>query len=203
MLAPARSSVILATVAVLVLASAFVVGYSGQAERFTPWTRSSSWSGGRYVPAAAISPGIEMAMVFIGSSTCGPSNADALPGWIDDIKLQVREQARARGAAFAAVGIARDRSVADGIEHLRRFGSFDEVITGRGWLNTGMLRYVWEDLPGRAATPQVLVVERRIVDRSSPAAAEAVVADERILVRKVGLREIERWTTSGAPIPRP
>ena len=203
MLPRARSSTILATVAVFVFASAFAAGYSGQAARFPTWTEARSWNGGRYVPAASVATGAELALVFIGSSTCGPSNAEPLPGWIDGIKLQVREHARTRGAAFAAIGIARDRSAADGIAHLRRFGAFDEVIAGRGWLNTGMLRYVWEDLPGRAATPQVLVVERRIVDRSSPAAAEAVVADERVLVRKVGLREIERWVAAGAPVPRP
>lgn len=149
---------------------------------------------GRYEPSYRISSGGELALVYIGSSRCGPSNADELPGWIDDLKVHFAEVAASRGVGFTAVGIARDWDAAAGVSHLRKFGLFDEILVGRNWLNTGLLRYVWNDLPGPAATPQLILVERSLVVPDGENRWTGYdIRKERLVARKVGLTEIQRW----------
>ncbi len=58
------------------------------------------------------------------------------------------------------MGVARDIVPEKGIEHMSRFGRFDEMIAGMGWRNTGLAKYVYGELPGPAATPQVIVTTR-------------------------------------------
>lgn len=93
---------------------------------------------------------------------------------------------------FATIGIARDRSSRAGIDHLSQFGTWDEVLSGRGWLNTGVIKYVYDDLPGRAATPQVIVVERSV--RRTPTVA---IEQEGVVFRRVGLDQITRSVELG------
>lgn len=157
---------------------------------------------GEYVPSKRAPDGQELALIFIGSSTCGASRHEVLPRAVQRLKLEMRERAVASGRSFTTLGIARDWDVDEGIEHLRGFGRFDEVVAGRNWVNIGILRYVWEDLPGRAATPQLLVVDRRLVDRNATEASGGVLQDEQLLVRLVGWQEIERWAARGAPMQR-
>ncbi len=148
-------------------------------------------------PVAAMETGPELALIYIGSSTCYWSNVDLLPSLLREIKTQLRERAQSTGYYFASIGIARDRNVESGLRHLRKMGPFDEVMTGRGWLNIGVLKYVFEDLPGPAATPQVLVVKRQLYRELE--ATE--IRSEEILVRKVGVAEIEAWVQQGMPLP--
>ncbi|HWK90419.1 MAG TPA: hypothetical protein VNP72_10540 [Longimicrobium sp.] len=155
-----------------------------------------------YAPSFRAPAGREMAFVFIGASHCTPSNHESLPPAVERLKLLLRDRAARSGRSFTTLGIARDWSVDAGLAHLGKFGLFDEVVAGRNWLNVGLLRYVWEDVPGQAATPQVLVLDRRLVDRGAPEAADGVVQDERLVTRLVGWEEIERWAARGAPLPR-
>lgn len=101
--------------------------------------------------------------------------------------------------AFATVGVARDWSVEAGIKHLDKFGGFDEITAGRNWLNLGVLRYVWNEVPGKAATPQVLVVDRRVETSEEKGSYE--LHKPKLLMRKVGTREIRRWLKQDAPLP--
>lgn len=101
-----------------------------------------------------------------------------------------------RSVGFATSGVARDLVVRHGLEHLEKFGAFDEVTTGRGWLNMGVLEYIYGDMPGAAATPQVIVVERT-VKRDG----EWGIEDQRVLARRAGLDEIEEWAKEGSPLP--
>lgn len=151
---------------------------------------------GRTEPIAAMETGEELALVYIGSSNCYWSNVEGLPFLVRDARSQLRPRARAARYHFAAVGIARDRDVDNGLRHLRKMGEFDEVMTGRGWLNIGVLKYVYEDLPGPAITPQVLVV-RRWLDRDTVIG----IREEDVLLRKVGFTEIETWVRQGAYVP--
>jgi hypothetical protein len=154
-----------------------------------------------YQPAMAAPAGAELVMIYIGASTCRSSNRPGLPGAVEQLKLRLAERARSGGRSFTTLGIARDWDTQAGIRHLGRFGRWDEVIAGRNWVNTGLLRYMWEDLPGSAETPQVVIVDRRLVSRRSPEAADGLVRDERVVARKIGDVEIERWLAQGAPIP--
>jgi hypothetical protein len=61
------------------------------------------------------------------------------------------------------IGVALDSSVQRGLRSLNAIAEFDEVIAGRGWSNTGLIRYVWNDLPGRAVVPQVVLTSREVI----------------------------------------
>ena len=96
-----------------------------------------------YAPALSVNAGQEVAFVFVGSSNCGWSNVPELPNMVKGLKLELRKRAENLGMSFAAVGIARDVIARNGIRHLEKFGDFDEVMSGRGWANIGVLKYVY------------------------------------------------------------
>ena len=92
------------------------------------------------------------------------------------------------------MGITSDVVPESGVEHLGRFGGFDQVVTGMGWRNVGLMKY----LEGAAATPQVLVLARSVVVE----AGHWEVRNERLLVRRHGLSGIRQWVKDGSRVPR-
>ena len=96
---------------------------------------------------------------------------------------------------MATLGVARDWRVDAGIEHLRKFTAFDEVAVGRSWANHAIQEYLYGDLPGLGATPQVIVVARTFDNLKG----HVSVTRERVVARVTGLDEIAAWATSGAP----
>ncbi len=140
-----------------------------------------------YVPRAERRPNRELVLVYMGSSTCGPSNSHELRESILYAKREMAELAESQGIAFAAVGVAADLSAASGLAHLRTLGLWDEVVSGRSWRNAGTGRYVYRDMPGVAATPQVLVVMR------SGEYGEWSTPGVQVVLRMVGVREISEW----------
>lgn len=148
---------------------------------------------GRRPPAGAdTTTGDERLLVYIGSSTCGPSNDDSLPALVATLRVRVRAWAQRDRRRFVVVGIAKDRDVRSGLHHLARFGDFDEVTTGRNWANMGVLKYVYRDLPGPGATPQVLVVDRHLTNEIGG----VEVRNEVVRIRRVGLREVSEWAAA-------
>jgi hypothetical protein len=143
------------------------------------------------VPRAAggIKSGDEIVAVFIGGSFCGGSRMPGLREAVERANRDLRARALVEGTRFASVGVALDWSVSDGAKFLAEFGPFDELVIGRNWLNTAVIKYVWRDIPGQAAVPQMVVV-RRHVDSD---ASGIVVSNERLLTRKLGADEIIEW----------
>lgn len=179
-----------------IFALSFLGAYRGVLPRMNmavSWEHPDRW---QYVPSATSGSATELALVYIGSSTCTPSNDPGLPDVVEQLKIAIQRKAAEGGRSFAAVGIARDGDAESGLRHLRKYGHFDEVMAGRGWHNIGVLKYVYQGIPGVAATPQVLVVERRVVGGDSTA-----IRDEHLVVRKVGVQEIRNWLESAVPLP--
>lgn len=130
----------------------------------------------------------ERVVVFIASSTCSGVHVLGIEDAVSAIIDNERAAARESGARFVAVGVAIDRAVDDGMRMLRRFGPFDEVVSGRGWYNMGAYRYIWHDLPGYPGVPQIAVVERRVTGIPTVS-----VSDERVLYRRGGGYALLRW----------
>lgn len=139
--------------------------------------------------SAPLDGGEEVALVYLGAASCAWSNVDGLPDAVRGIRDEWYAIARKAGSGFATVGVARDVVVDEGMKHLAKYGPFDEVVAGRGWLNVGFFKYVFGDMPGPAATPQVLIVERTV----NRIAGQTWISDERVLRRFVGADEISRW----------
>lgn len=146
--------------------------------------------------------GPELMAVYIGASGCAASNHPDLPPAVEAIKGILADRAEANGFGFAAMGVALDWSLEAGYRHLEAFGHFDEISTGRNWLNNGALDYIWEDVPGEPVTPQLLVVQREIdgPDAQSPREAYSVSEPE-VVTRKVGSDAIRQWAQRDVPLP--
>lgn len=180
--------------------ASFVVGYSGALPRprlHVTWTRPSQSS----APVqGAASVDAQIVLIYIGSSTCGPSNDPELPAAWRRIEERIRNQTAAVRRSLVTVGIARDFDAEAGLRHLRRYGPFDELVSGQGWSNVGLVHYVWKDVPGPAATPQILVVERNF-EREAGVVNRGTYTDK-LLMRKVGTVEIKAFARLEAPLPR-
>jgi len=153
-----------------------------------------------YVPAFREQSGWEMVMVFFASGSCPASAAPELPGLVEGAKLALSGEARRRGMGFAAVGSGIDPSVRDAVENLSRFGEFDELILGRGWTNSAALEFIFQNVKGEAAVPQIAVLRRRV--EGAPGVRRSV-SSVQLLARKVGPIELWAWANLGFPIPQP
>lgn len=76
-----------------------------------------------------------------------------------------------------------------GQQLLAQFGSIDELLLGRGWLNTGAIKYIWEDIRGFPAVPQIVVTTRSVVRGRT-----VEVSGEQSVLRKVGATQIVNWS---------
>jgi hypothetical protein len=139
-------------------------------------------------------------MIYIGSSICGASNSDELVAAVAAVRDGLARAADSLSVAYHTIGIAID-SAEEGYEHLARLGAFDEIVAGSRWTNLGALRYVWQVLPGRASTPQVIATIRDWSGDPNEPLTDRSIKFERLLVRMIGSREIRRWATDGAPLP--
>lgn len=181
---------------------AFLTAASGAPTKVKDWFVAHPEAA--YAPNPSLASGDQLVMLFFGKATCAWSSRKQLPAMIDRIKLGLAARAKGGGwASFVAVGVSLDWSAGRGMDYLQRFGVFDEVVAGAGWTNSMAMKYFWGDAAGPAATPQVIVISRRF---SSPVdslddAAVFGVADERLVARKVGFFEIERWLEHGLPLP--
>ncbi|MDQ7041816.1 MAG: hypothetical protein Q9M35_12840 [Rhodothermus sp.] len=130
----------------------------------------------------------ELLLVYIGSPTCGPSNDPTLPEMLATARQQLASLAAQQHISFRAVGLAISRNVRMGLDHLEKMGPFHEIATGARWENLAF-KHVQFVAPGLRATPQIVILERRN-------------HTTRLLLRRVGLRDIRQWVHAGIPLPR-
>jgi hypothetical protein len=150
----------------------------------------------------SIPEGEQLVVMYFGQSACVWSNKENLPGAINAIKRELREIATERGWSFMSIGTALDWSLEAGLDHLRKFGPFDEISLGYNWANSSAIKYLSEDTAGLPAIPQVVVVRRKIatVDQGD-GAVRYVIEEEHVLARKVGAIEINKWVEETVPLP--
>ena len=140
--------------------------------------------------AVEATTGDEVLLVFIGTSTCGWSNLPGLEDAVRNIRVRLRNQVSRAGKTFRTIGIAPEVSASDGIDFLKRFGPFNQILSGASWLNYGAMRYVWEQHPGPASTPQLLIARRELDLSSVPGAVVPKLVSESVVQRWVGAEAI-------------
>ncbi len=140
--------------------------------------------------------GSETMVALVVSSTCGAARDSTLRRLLVGLRTRIRNGlGHEPGERLVYVGVALDQSVESGVNILRRLGPFDEISAGGGWMNQLAIRYLHRDLAGEAATPQILVVRRRL-GRSW--AAHAVGVDT-LLARVVGSSALIGWLKQPDP----
>ncbi len=103
----------------------------------------------------------EVAILF-GSPTCGFSKIDGLIPATAALIDSLRVAAHAHGDSFSTVGVSLDGSVADGKAWLAPFGTFDELVFGRNWLNSVVVEYIWSDPDAKPAIPQLILLRHHV-----------------------------------------
>lgn len=194
-------------IVIAVFAVCFALGASGiiQLHRVDITWHSDSQSSWQqhYTPVYRDTSGTELVMVYLGAASCYFSNDESLPCLVEEVKLALRERARMHEISFSTIGVAVDRRVEDGINHLDKFGIFDEIMTGRSWYGTGARQYYFDLLPGVASTPQVLVYRRELsVPSVGQTDSPRFFSGETEIVRKQGLDEFRNWLGRGLPMPQ-
>jgi hypothetical protein len=106
--------------------------------------------------------GPELLAIFVASSGCGASKYPGLHEALTALRERLRLDAKRADRRFVSVGVAIDQDPASGVNFLRGFGPFDEILSGGGWLNTGSIVFLIRDVPGRLAIPQLVVIERNV-----------------------------------------
>jgi hypothetical protein len=137
--------------------------------------------------------GPELLVVFVTSSGCGASQYAGLTSALPLIRERLRLKAGRAGRRFVSIGVAVDQDPSIGIEFLKKFGPFDEVISGGGWLNTGSVMFMIRDFPSREALPQLVLLER---DVSVTKASGISQVNERLVDRKIGNIDIVTYSQS-------
>lgn len=158
--------------------------------------------------------GNELVMVYLTSYSCSWSQQPDVIESTKTIKRRLAAYADSVDRPFSAVGVSMGSDVEAGIEHLRKYGAFDELIVGRGNHNTAAARYWHRDFPAVPSTPQIVLTEQRVeIRKGEPIRvadtgdgdtifrAEIEYGDEELLYRAGGSQAILEWAESGVDIP--
>lgn len=134
----------------------------------------------------AIRSGRQWQVVVIGSSTCPAAQSSELRSAIRQVLRAFEHDATAASESFASLGVALDWNPDSGIRWLATLDRFQEISAGANWLNQSSLRWMLREIPGRAATPQIVVVSRWISERGR----SYDISPDSVVRRAVGVEEI-------------
>ena len=157
-----------------------------------------------YEPDFELPESAELIVVYIATSNCVGNLYPRLDSAIHQMKIVLSKRAEASGIGFGAIGVAAQWSVEDGLAYLlegesnagkKDFGAWDEVHAGRNWINASAINYIWREIQGRPAVPQVVVLERTILTGS-----RIEVGPDQFLARYVGSEEIVAWVDNAMPL---
>lgn len=163
------------------------------------WPEELPTYANRYIPSQQINDGPELVLVYIGSSTCGFANSAELPELVQDVKEVLHRKAMENDIAFSAIGLSIDWDTDRGVQHLAKFGAFDEIITGRKWQGMGSRQFAKIIRSNQLVTPQVIVIMHTV--RVPMDGGPIHIFDEKVLVRKAGFQHISAWLERGVPLP--
>ena len=130
--------------------------------------------------------GTELVAIWMLNSQCGASAYPALPAASRQVQTKLREYVRRTQQRLVVVGVDLDGSGDGNSRLLSTFGEFDETLVGGGWLSSAALSFLVRDNPGPLAVPQLVLIEREILAKSSGLR----VSTDRVIARKVGYDEI-------------
>lgn len=149
-----------------------------------------------YVPSTDLPNGRQILAIYLGANSCGPCHNPAVKEAVHAMKVLVATQARNTGASFAAIGVANDWDPREAASFLADSGPFDQLVLGGNFTNLAFEQFVWRDPNGKAAMPQIVIVQRTV----KPGSTAISISESRILRRILGIEEIAAWVKQGTPI---
>ena len=152
-----------------------------------------------YSPVHQATEGSQLELVYIGAATCGWSNQEGLPDAVNMLKSRISEYAAAHQMTFKATGVALDWQPERGVEHLAKFGPFDEISSGYNWGNTLALRDVWDPEALNPQTPQLILFRREFFIAKDSVGPDRYFETNRTRIEtKIGSVAILEWASEGA-----
>lgn len=183
--------------------SGFLDGFGSVTRAAIPLALAFSANAGRieaqdstYVPATELPNGKQIVAVYFGAKFCHPCEAPTMKAAIRRMKPLVASQARKSGESFAAMAVAVDRKLEDGLEFIKPLGAFDEYVFGSDMASSAAQRFIWSDTLAGPMMPQVIVVERNV--EMIPHTSIKFGPDH--VLRVVAGDSIPIWVAAGAPI---
>ena len=79
---------------------------------------------------------------------------------------------------------------------LRRFGEFDEISLGGGWLNQIVVRFMMRDTLSEAATPSLVILANSL---EIGVGGEIELGPDSLVLRLSGIREIANYAARLSP----
>ena len=150
--------------------------------------------------------GTHLIAFVVTASDCGWST---LPAGIEAIRSLRAEMNSVYGDSYAevrVVGVALDSDLDAGLRFLADIGrgapsgAFDQVIVGGSWLNEQIVRFVWRERIAQAATPQIVVVERKVDSQAYLSSSSLGVEDDTVVANPAGAEEVVTWLKQGMPL---
>jgi len=194
----------LAFLAILSLPIGFILGYSvpGVSSFIGKEQVSQGAQESRFRPLSMGNTD-EVVLIFIGSYACFYSRSDAIPPIIRAAKRAASKKYEANNIQFSSIGVSSGVSVELGLEYIEDVGDFSEVSAGRSWSNSTVEKFL-KHHPGEGAIPQIVLLHRKVSLEESGSSRGSVVprVNEYVLLRKVGLPELNAWSRAGFPLPQ-
>jgi len=134
----------------------------------------------------------EYVFIYVGSSKCIYSNGYEFYKFVRDVKYQLYKRLTDNNLGFHTIGISAEADPNAGINHLRNFGNFNEFISGSGWNNSGVTKYILE-YSQDYATPSILITKREYTDDNFK-----YVKSEDLIYSVSGKNRIVEWIQNGA-----
>lgn len=158
---------------------------------FTPETYSN--------PAISKQTKIEIALVYIGCSTCGAANDPTLPETLVNLSKKLHKVAEDKKFEYMLIGISSEQKVDKGLKHLEFTTlEYDEIAIGNGLGNSLLQKYIWENYEDYTSPglPQVLVLKRKydVVLHNEIERIQPNIVSEQILYQTVGTSGIAKTT---------
>ena len=185
----------------LVLAAFFAATFAGATVRRLLKSSDAQGPGTPVLGAGRINGSLEqreIRVVYIGRSSCAWCTSPELKTALESLRALLRARNDSLGVRGSFHGVAVDLDPDLGVSHLKHLAPFDEVGSGRGWSSAAAEPYVTGPFAGPLATPQLLVIARRLQFPDSTGTGLPLISDERLLTRKIGLMEIVAWIREGA-----
>ncbi|MTI87295.1 MAG: hypothetical protein FH748_04935 [Balneolaceae bacterium] len=141
----------------------------------------------------------EIALVYVGCSTCGPANHPDMPKKINLLFTMVDSIAQANNISFMTIGVSSEQNYKKGLKHLDFiYDRFDEIAIGNGLGNVALQKYIWENFEDHTAVgiPQVIILSRTYnsTQTQNNIQIHANIINEEFEHRAVGMPEISKLT---------
>lgn len=151
--------------------------------------------------------GTHLIAFVVTASDCSWSTQPSAMQAISSIREKLLAKHGGSYAKISVIGVLVDSNIEAGLKFVSKLSDgnpeqvFDQVSVGGSWLNEQIVRFVWREHAFRAASPQVLLIERS-VNTESYLSNQTIAVDgsDRLLANPVGSEEIVGWIIQGLPL---